>query len=132
MKSLDLGRCALCTSVAVVMLTGCGGSQPPIGAPGAMPQRVAAASQSEELRHRLRRAHVASSSYGDLLYVAPNNAAVTYYTYPAGELVGTLNASGSGLCSDTSGNIFVVDRYSITEFAHGGTSPINTFSGYGY
>ena len=34
MKSLDLGRYALSTCVAYVMLAGCGGSQPPIGAPG--------------------------------------------------------------------------------------------------
>ena len=36
MKSLDLCRYALCTCAAVAMLSGCGGSQPPIGAPGTM------------------------------------------------------------------------------------------------
>ena len=29
---------ALCLSVTFALLAGCGGSQPPIGAPGAMPQ----------------------------------------------------------------------------------------------
>ncbi len=43
MKSLDFGRYALSSCVAVVMLAGCGGSQPPIGAPGAMPQSPAMA-----------------------------------------------------------------------------------------
>jgi hypothetical protein len=38
----DFGRFALSTCVAAAMLTGCGGSQPPIGA-GAMPQIVAVA-----------------------------------------------------------------------------------------
>ncbi len=38
MKSLRLGRYALCSRVAAAMLAGCGGSQPPIGAPGAIPQ----------------------------------------------------------------------------------------------
>ncbi len=133
MKVSGISRYVLCASMSIALLAGCGGSQPPIGALGAMPQPAAAASQSEEMRHRLRRAHVASSSYGDLLYVAPDyDGAVTYYTYPAGELVGALNAGAFGLCSDPSGNIFVVDRDSITEFAHGGTSPINTFSGYGF
>ena len=33
MKSLNFNRCALCISAAIAMLTGCGGSQPPIGAP---------------------------------------------------------------------------------------------------
>jgi hypothetical protein len=36
MKSLDFGRYALCNCLAAKMLVGCGGSQPPIGAPGAM------------------------------------------------------------------------------------------------
>ena len=124
MKSLDLGRWTLCSCVAAAMLAGCGGSQPPITLPGAIPQ------------HRLHSIQTASSSYGDLLYVAPyaggGYGPIAYYSYPAGALVGTLNAGGIGLCSDASGNIFVVNHYSITEFAHGGTSPINTFSGYGY
>jgi len=37
MKTLRLGRYALCTGVAVALLAGCGGSQPPTGAPGAIP-----------------------------------------------------------------------------------------------
>jgi hypothetical protein len=41
MKSLGLGRVALCICATAAMLAGCGGSQPPIGAPGAMPQRCA-------------------------------------------------------------------------------------------
>jgi hypothetical protein len=36
MKSLNLGRYALSSCVAAAMLAGCGGSQTPIGAPGAM------------------------------------------------------------------------------------------------
>jgi CRISPR-associated endonuclease Cas1 len=35
MKVSELSRYALCVSIAVAMLAGCGGSQPPIGAPGA-------------------------------------------------------------------------------------------------
>jgi len=38
MRSTDLGRYALSSCVAAAMLAACGGSQPPIGAPGAMPQ----------------------------------------------------------------------------------------------
>jgi len=37
MKSLDFGRLTLSMGVAAALLGGCGGSQPPIGAPGAMP-----------------------------------------------------------------------------------------------
>ena len=38
MKSLDFNRYTLCASMSIAMLAGCGGSQPPIGAPGATPQ----------------------------------------------------------------------------------------------
>jgi|HubBroStandDraft_6_1064221.scaffolds.fasta_scaffold121047_2 hypothetical protein len=41
MKTWDLSRCALATGVAAVLLAACGGSQPPIGAPGAMAQNTA-------------------------------------------------------------------------------------------
>ena len=37
MKVSGLGRYAFCVSIGVAMLAGCGGSQPPIGAPRAMP-----------------------------------------------------------------------------------------------
>ncbi|MGC1757916.1 MAG: hypothetical protein WA215_11375 [Candidatus Cybelea sp.] len=41
MKSFGLGSYALSAGVAVALLAGCGGSQLPIGAPGAMPQASA-------------------------------------------------------------------------------------------
>jgi len=36
MKSFDFGHYALCSCVAAALLAGCGGSQPQIGAPGAI------------------------------------------------------------------------------------------------
>ena len=38
MKVSGISRDALCASMSIAMLAGCGGSQPPIGATGAMPQ----------------------------------------------------------------------------------------------
>src|SRR5580700_3202678 len=38
MKSLGLSRRALSSCATAALLAGCGGSQPPIGAPGALPQ----------------------------------------------------------------------------------------------
>jgi hypothetical protein len=93
-------------------------------------------SQDALARPNANRAQPASGSSGDLLYVAPNfldgprknttPGDVAYYTYPAGELVGTLNAKARGLCTDAGGNVFVVNDGAIYEFAHGGTTPINT------
>jgi len=41
MKRLEFGCSALCSCVAAAMLAGCGGSQPPIDALGAMPKASA-------------------------------------------------------------------------------------------
>jgi uncharacterized repeat protein (TIGR03803 family) len=43
MKRLDISRYAFSIWVATMLLAGCGGSQPPIGAPGVMPQGLAVA-----------------------------------------------------------------------------------------
>jgi uncharacterized repeat protein (TIGR03803 family) len=40
MKSFSFGRRAFCACVVATLLAGCGGSQPPIGAPGAMWQSI--------------------------------------------------------------------------------------------
>jgi|GEM_PF-3660545 hypothetical protein len=67
MKVLELGRHALCASIAAAMLAGCGASQLPIAAPGAMPQGAPAQS-------RATRDHVAGPDVykvsSPLLYVA--------------------------------------------------------------
>jgi hypothetical protein len=41
MENVDFGGCALGMCIAAAMLAGCGGSQPPIGAPGAISQIAA-------------------------------------------------------------------------------------------
>jgi hypothetical protein len=68
------------------------------------------------------------SSGQDLLYVALGNANVFVYTYPDVELVGRLSGVVGALCSDRSGDVFVVEEHSVLEFAHGGTTPINTLN----
>ena len=46
MRLRDPSRCALTNCVAVALLAGCGAAQPPIGAPGAMPQSSAIATRA--------------------------------------------------------------------------------------
>ena len=46
MTHLGLGRYTVRLAAVVVLLTGCGGSQPPIGAGGAMPQTSAIATHA--------------------------------------------------------------------------------------
>jgi hypothetical protein len=106
------------------MLAGCGGSQPPIGAPGTMPQSGA---------------HKAAGSYSALLYVASGPYdAVDMYTFPAGKYVGKITLPGVdsayGMCSDSSGDVFVTTippqpaPGSIYEYSYGGTTPIATLA----
>jgi hypothetical protein len=60
MKLLDFGRYALCSCVVAALLAACGGPQPPIGAPGAMPL------VTTDARYK----NVHSDDKGPLLYVA--------------------------------------------------------------
>jgi hypothetical protein len=125
MRNLDFGHCALAICVAAAMLAGCVGSQPPIGAPGAMPHGYATAT------------HAKKSVSGELLYASETEGSnVLVFSYPQGGLVQTLTGFAAPpwfICSDGSGDVFVPTTDSsspgyIYEFAHGGTQPIETLT----
>ncbi len=68
---------------------------------------------------------------GDLLYAEGYSqsagSGVTFIlSYPQGQLVGSIDAVASGLCSDAQGNVFFLYRNAAIEYAHGGTQPIRT------
>jgi hypothetical protein len=72
---------------------------------------------------------------GDLLYVSGLSGharAVKILSYPEGKSVGKLTGFGiaAGLCSDSGGDVFVVDAGNdkIIEYAHGGAAAINTLN----
>jgi hypothetical protein len=119
MKSSDFGRYALSSCVAVAMLAGCGGSQPPIGAPGAMPYGAP--------RHIA--AHPAPATAkdawsGDLLYVATGGD-VYVLSHPSGKVVGRLGVEyADNLCSNKAGDVFVVQGAyeTVLEYSHRGSS----------
>jgi hypothetical protein len=134
MKRTTINCVALSISAAA-LLAGCGGSQPPIGAPGAMAQTSALATHAKRGTSWM----LPEAKSGPLLYLSvfkDSEAAVDVFTFPRGKLVGTLTgfASAYGLCSDNKGNVFVTDWYrqNITEYAHGGTTPIATLADPGY
>ncbi|MGA7201394.1 MAG: hypothetical protein WBX26_06150 [Candidatus Cybelea sp.] len=113
MRSLDFSRNALTSCVAAAMLAGCGGSQPPIGAPGATPQS--------------RAVHMGTRR--DLLYVS-SDLATNVYTYPHGKLVSALGGSTGVICSNAAGDVFLsqVNVDVIDEFKHGRSAPIAQLS----
>jgi uncharacterized repeat protein (TIGR03803 family) len=82
MKSFSLGQYALSSGVAVAMLAGCGGSQPPIGAPGAVPQT----SSTYRVVYRFNRTQGGGNPEGSLINVG-------------GMLYGTTRFGGGGTCS---------------------------------
>lgn len=118
-------RYVLSSCIAAAMLVGCGRSQPPIGAPGAMPQTFALTAHAEHAKSWMK----PGTSNGNLLY-ASNENTVGVFTIPGGEMVGALSGFELpvGLCADKNGDAFVVDEGAaeVFEYAHGGTSPIAT------
>lgn len=113
---------ALATSTAA-LLVACGGSQSPIGAPGAMPQSRAVANHAERGRSWI----LSGAKNGDLLYIS-DYYGVHMYTFPKGQYLGDIGAFGYGLCSDRAGDVFVPDSDAnqVYEYAHGGTKRLKT------
>jgi hypothetical protein len=71
----------------------------------------------------------------NLLYVSSIDGNVYLYSYPQGKGAGTLTGLDrpQGECVDSTGDVFITSSYSgssyasiISEYAHGGTSPIAT------
>ncbi len=122
------GRYVLSSCAAAAILSGCGGSQPPVGALGAMPQ-----SQSTLPGANLRRRGswmLPEAKSEDLLYANVADSKIHVYSYPGGKHVGTLTGiATANMCSDQLGDVFITSISSqIFEYAHGGTSPIATLS----
>src|ERR1700729_3013592 len=87
MKRLGIGRYALAIGAAAALLAGCGGSQPPIGAPGAMQQTSTLATRAAHGKSWM----LPEAKSEDLLYIAdPGSGGVIVYRYPRLKFVGML------------------------------------------
>jgi hypothetical protein len=96
-------------------LGGCGGVQQP-GQSAYAPQT-----------HRISPLS-SKAMQGDLLYVPGGCTGTCILSYPSGELVGSAGPGTFGACGDGKGNVFIADGAAIDEYAHGETTPINTFA----
>lgn len=129
-------RCrAIIAGVAIALFTGCGGAQPPIAVPGAMPQSRAIATYAD--RHGSWILPEAKSE--DLIYLSAyvgSGDAVYVYSYLSGKQVGMISGlkSAGGLCVDRAGNVFVTERQGqdLLEYAHGSTVPKADLNDTGY
>ena len=139
MMTFSFSRCALSIG-AIALLAACGGSQPPVGSPGAMPQSRAIATQTERSG-----SWMLPEAKGDKLLYASDirHNVVVAYTYPEGKQVGKLSgfpASPGGLCTDSLGNVFVTTQGNgqsfsssyVYEYAHGGSAPISMLNDPGF
>jgi hypothetical protein len=108
MTHLGLGRYTVGIAAALAMFAGCGGTQPPIGAPGGPSSALAHKEQS-------------------LLYISDEQASDVYMVaLPSGKLVGKLTGFNyaSGDCTDEHGNVFVgnLTEGQVRGYAHGAKS----------
>jgi hypothetical protein len=61
-----------------------------------------------------------------LIYVGGDEASYVFTTF--GKLVGSIAQSSFGTCSDRNGDVFLTKVNGIVEYAHGGMTPIATFT----
>jgi hypothetical protein len=131
MKPPVFGRYALICSVA--MFAGCGGSQPPVGAPGSVSQTPSSARHGKQGRSWM----LPEAKRERLVYVANNNDTITVYSYKSRSWVGTITTPNEflqGMCVDGKGNVYATFFTSnkIVEYPHGSVLPIKTLNDPGY
>ena len=123
MTRWNLSCCALSLSIAAALLAACGGSQP-IGAPGALQRTSGTATRADRGKSWMS----PGTSSGDLVYATGGCGGSCVISYPDLKLVGAISTSGSAICSDGQGNIFISRDDKVIEYAHGATEPIATLS----
>ena len=126
MRRWNLGHYAISSCVTGALLAGCGGSQPPIGAP----LSIRATAQ-----HALP-----GAQSGDLLYVTTSSQEQLYVLrYPQLQVIDTIGgfspAALRGLCSGPAGEVYATDDGQQTShlylFKHGAKTPRRVLSGPG-
>ena len=142
-----IGVCA-----AISMLAGCSGGsqlaptgsiQPNVVAPGVDGQSLREQNLLMNYRALAQRVHGRSwmapgARSHNLVYISDGSGSsasneVYVYSYPEGKLKGTLTDvdNPQGMCVDGAGDVWVTNNSGttgLTEFAHGGTTPIATLS----
>ena len=121
MRRWNLSHYAISSCVTAALLAGCGGSQPPIGAPGAMRQTRAIGTHAQRGGSWM----LLEAKRKDLLYASSLHR-IDVFSYPTGRRVGKLRIGYDigGLCSDPKGDVFVDAGAKVFEYEHGGTDPI--------
>jgi serine/threonine-protein kinase len=101
MKNLEFGRIILSSCVAAAILAGCGGSQPPIGAPGAIAQGV---TESAQYAHSGPRLYVVNQGFPNVAVYRADSKDPS-----EGEVISDGLRFPSGVCLDGEGTLYVTD-----------------------
>jgi hypothetical protein len=104
--------------IAALAVAGCGSQVAPTGG----------ASQSSAPATHGKSWMLPEAKGEDLIYATGGCGGTCVLSYPQGKVVGALDTSGSSVCADSSGNIFIPQVDEVFEYAHGGASPIATLS----
>lgn len=124
MRAARLVRFAIAVPACAALIAGCAG-------PSSLAPIDPSSTQAARVAHRSGGSWMApGTADSDLLYVSDAKGVVDVFTFPAGAPVGELTGfqSPAGLCSDSSGNVFVVNTNGsdVLEYAHGGTKAVRT------
>lgn len=117
MTIVQLGRASAIAAVGL-LLAACGGSSQ---SQATIPQRQSSARQIGQHGTSWM---LPGTSGGDLIYATGGCGGTCVIAYPALKYVGAIASPGDAICSDSQGNIFLSFGGNVTEYAHGGTSPI--------
>jgi hypothetical protein len=132
MKLSAFRRYALCSCGVAAMLAGCGGTQPPIAAPGAMAQTSVIAAHADRGKSwMLPQARTVKK----LLYVSDFviGTPVYVFNYDTGAILGELSNTGAqGQCVDARGDVWITGLGAVAEYARGRIWPTKTLTTNGY
>jgi hypothetical protein len=113
--------------IGFAILAGCSGTPSTAALPPSMTMQIRSATAASQRPSWIS----AGAKSGMLMYASDQKLnEVFVLSYGSGKLVGTLSGFSAvgGLCADGNGDVYVTDGDSVLEYAHGGTSPIATFT----
>lgn len=120
MGSFAIYRYAFSISAVCALLSGCGGSQPPIGATLQVPAAAGRVSRGASWM-------LPEAKRDDLIYVSNSGHAVRVYDYATRRMVGRLEGfqTAEGECASNQGDVYITDSTAndVSVYRHGETSP---------
>ncbi len=120
MRLLSGLACALCVGLFSATLGGCGYSS------GVSPTPNAALTAERPLSPRAPLSKHANNEV--LVYAVGGCGGTCVLSYTQGTVIGTLPTSGSAICSNGQGDVFIASDNAVVAYHHGDSTPFETLS----